>query len=485
MKKIGIIVLVIIGSIAIFLLGFGYKTPKQPNTYYQVYLNEKVIGVINSKEELEEYIDKQGEHIKKKFNVDTVYAPDGLEIKKLTTYNKQTDDVSKIYNIIQEEEPFTIKGYQFSIIEDDDKQNIYTLNQDIFDDAVEEVIKIFVGEEEYENYLEDTQPEIETTGTIIENVYVDEDITIKEKQIPVDEKIYSSSDELAQYLLFGDEIKRSKYIIRDGDTINQIAFNNQISVEEFLISNPDINSSSDLLFAGQEVNIVQTNPQINVIVEEYVVQDIVSQYRTEEQFDSSRLEGDDEVIQQGSNGLERVTQNVKLANREILYVDPVSKEELEPTVNEIVVRGSKIIPTVGSLTNWAWPTNSGYTISSDYGYRIDPIRGTRLLHDGLDISGTGHGSPVYSANNGVVVQLGYHYMNGNYIVVNHNNGYYTMYAHLSGFNTTNGATVAKGQVIGFVGNTGYSTGPHLHFGVATGGIPYYGGRLISPWTLYN
>lgn len=485
MKKVGILTLIIIGSIATFILGFDYKNSKQPDTYYRVYLNDNIIGVIDSKEELEKYIDKQGEHIKKKFKVDKVYAPDGLEVKKITTYDKKTDDVSKIYNIIQKEEPFTIKGYQFSIINDDDKKVIYTLSKNIFDDAVEEIIKIFVGEEEYENYLNEEQAEIETTGTRIENVYVDEDITIKEKQIPVEKKIYNNADDLAQYLLFGDKIQRSEYTVRDGDTINQVAFNNQISVEEFLISNPNITSSNDLLFAGQEVTIVQTNPQINVVVEEFVIKDVVSQYRTEEQFDSERLEGDDEVIQQGSNGLERVTQNVKLANREILYVDPVSKEELEPTVNEIVVRGSKIIPTVGSLNNWAWPTNSGYTISSDFGYRIDPIAGTRSLHDGLDISGTGHGSPVYAANNGVVVQLATQAMNGNFITINHNNGYYTLYAHLSGFNTTNGATVAKGQLIGYVGSTGYSTGPHLHFGVSTGGIPYYGGTLVSPWSLYN
>ena len=122
--------------------------------------------------------------------------------------------------------------------------------------------------------------------------------------------------------------KRSNYIVRDGDTINQIAFNNKISVEEFLISNPAITSASNLLFAGQQVIIKETNPLVNVIVEEYVVKDVVSNYRTEEQYDENRLEGDDEVVQKGVNGLERVTQNVKKANREILYVDPVNKEEL-------------------------------------------------------------------------------------------------------------------------------------------------------------
>ncbi|MEG0025841.1 MAG: M23 family metallopeptidase [Bacilli bacterium] len=485
MKKIGILILIIIGSISIIILGFNYKVAQQPNTYYKVYLDREIIGVIDSKQKLENYIDKQGKHIKEKFHVNKVYAPNGLQIKKINTYEKKTDKVDKVYKLIHEKKPFTIKGYQFTLVKGNKKQTIYTLSKKTFNESIKTIIKLYVGKKEYSNYINKNQSEIETTGTIIKNIYIDEDITIKRKQIPVEKKVYTKVDDLSQYMLYGDKIEKSSYTIKTGDTIGQVAFNNKISAEEFLISNKQFTSSTNLLFAGQEVSIVKTNPQINVVVEEFTVKDVVNNYQTEEKFDSSRIEGDDELIQKGTNGLERVTQNVKKSNREILYVDPVSKQEIEPTINEIIIRGDKIIPTVGSLTNWAWPTASGYTISSDYSYRISPMTGGRELHDGIDISGTGYGSPIYAANNGVIVQLGFQSMNGNYITINHNNGYYTIYAHMSSFNTTKGATVAKGQIIGYIGSTGASTGPHLHFGVAKNGIPYYGGYMVSPWVLFK
>ena len=484
MKKLSIGILIILGSIAIIVFGLTFKTQVQPNTVYRVFLKKQLIGTVESKKDLEEYIDKQGSYIKSKYNTNKVYAPKGLEIKKVITYDNKVDSLSYIYEKLKRTDSFTIDGYSFSITKNKKEKKIYTKTEDVFSEAIEKLIKIFVGEEEYKKYLEDNQDKITTTGTIIENIYLDEDITIKKEKIPSENKIFTDSETLADYLLFGEKPKQKTYIVHDGDNISTIAFNNKISTDEFLISNPTITSKTDLLFNGQQVIIKETNPQVNVIVEEYQVKDVVSKYKTEEQYDDTKLTGDDKVIQEGVDGLERVSQNVKRSNREILYVDPVNKEELKPTVNRIVIKGNKVVSGVGS-GSWAWPTNSGYTIASDYGYRIDPIRYTRLLHDGIDISGTGYGSPIYAANNGVVVQLSYHYMNGNYIVINHNNGYYTMYAHLSGFNTTNGSIVEKGQVIGYVGSTGYSTGPHLHFGVAQGGIPYNGGTLISPWTIFN
>lgn len=484
MKKLGIGLLIIAASIAIVVFGLTFKKQVQPNTVYRVFLKNELIGTVESKKELEDYIDKQGSYIKSKYNTDKVYAPKGLEVKKVITYDNKVDSLSYIYEKLKRTDSFTIDGYSFSITKNDKEKKIYTKSEEVFNEAIEKLIKIFVGETEYQKYLDDNQDKITTTGTTIENIYLDEDITIKQEKVPSEKKIFTDSESLAEYLLFGENPKQKNYTVRDGDNISTIAFNNKISTDEFLISNPNITSSTDLLFNGQQVVIKETNPQVNVIVEEYQVKDVVSKFKTEEQYDDSRLTGDDKVVQEGVDGLERVSQNVKRSNREILYVDPVNKEELKPTVNRIVMKGNKVISGVGYGT-WAWPTNSGYTIASDFGYRIDPIRYTRLLHDGIDISGTGYGSPVYASNNGVVVQLSYHYMNGNYIVINHNNGYYTMYAHLSGFNTTNGATVEKGQVIGYVGSTGYSTGPHLHFGLAQGGIPYNGGTLISPWTIFN
>ena len=149
-----------------------------------------------------------------------------------------------------------------------------------------------------------------------------------------------------------------------------------------------------------------------------------------------------------------------------------------------MVYGDRIIPSVGTGT-WAWPTNQGYTISSPYGWRVDPINGSRSLHTGTDIAGTGVGSPVYAADNGVVIMSEYHGSNGNYIIVNHNNGYYTSYSHMSKRISQVGDTVGKGQIIGLVGATGRATGPHLHFEAWYGGAPYRGGTRLNPMDLYR
>ena len=486
MKKIISFIFVGIISILIFYLGFNYKTSANPNIYYQVYLNGEKLGVIDDKEKLESYIDKQNKKYKKQFGVKKVYAPNGLEIKKIETYHSNLTSIKGIYQKIEKKEPFTIEGYQFNIKKSDEETvTIYTLNKDIFDTAVESTIKTFIGEEQYQEYQENEQMKIETTGTIIEKIYIGEDITIKKVKIPVTEQIYTDSATLAKFFVFGASENQSKYTVKIGDTIEDVAFNHQISIEEFLISNPSFTSAKNMLFPGQEVIIGVTDPQISVVMEEYSVKDQEVKYSVEVEYDENKVIGQDEIVQNGENGLERVTQRVKYVNGVINYVDPISKEELKPTINQIIIKGDKYIPTVGSTTNWLWPTNSGYTIASDYVYRINPVSGSRELHAAIDISGTGYGSPIYAVTNGVVSESSYRYQDGNYVCINHNNGYYTCYAHMSKRNAAVGQTVARGQIIGYVGQSGWATGPHLHFEVWKNGKPWMGGKRINPWSMYR
>ncbi len=485
MKKfiLNVLLIFFIGCVA--LLTFGYRKTSEPNTYYKVYLNNEDLGVIKDKKGLETYINKKSVEYKKKYNVKKVHIPNGLEIKKITTYSEDVKSVEDIYNLVYEKEPFTVSGYQFSIKKENETKKVYVLEKDTFKQAVNSMIETFVGKEKYEQYKTKTQAKIQNTGSEIKSVYVDDDITVKEYNIPVTESIYTDSTELAKYLLFGTTEAQATYTVQVGDTISDVAFNNQISVEEFLISNPTFTSEKNLLFPGQEVVIGVMDPQLSVVEEEYSVNDIVSKYKTEIKYDSTKLVGVSEVLQQGEDGLERVSQMTKYVNGTIYYVEPISKEELKAAVNEIVVKGDKYVQSVGSVGDWVWPTNSGYTISSGFTYRINPIDGSRELHGGLDISGTGYGSPIYAATNGVVYQSNYKSMDGNNVCINHNNGYYTCYAHMSKRAVEKGETVERGQIIGYVGQSGWATGPHCHFEVWVGGAPWYGGRRINPWTMYQ
>ena len=464
--------------IGVFVLGFGYKATPEPNNYYEVYLDDKAVGTIASKEELEDYIDENGAYYKNKFDVDNVYSPKGLQIRKLTTYNGDVDSISEIYKKISKNESFTVRGYEFVIkkeIAPDEKtkaelttQSVYVLDKDVFKKAVEILIRTFVGEDEYKAYIQDTQVKIENTGEEIQNVYINEDITVKETDIPVDEVIYTDENILANYLLYGKNQKAREYLVQAGDTIENVAFNNKISPEEVLISNSNLTSTTNLLYPGQKLQIIETNPQISVVEESYVVEDIESQYTIEERYDNNKAIGQDKVIQEGQNGLERVAQKVRKINGVINYVDPQGKTVLKEPVSKIILKGNKYIPDVGSTSSWGWPTDSGWTLSSGYVWRTNPVTGKRELHGGLDISGTGYGSKIYATNNGRVKEASYHYSYGNHVIIDHNNGYLTLYAHMSRINVKVGQVVARGDVIGYVGMTGTATGPHVHYEIWKG-----------------
>ena len=553
MKKYVTYMFIILLSTIVFLFGFDYKIAKQPNVYYQVYLDDELLGVIKSKKELEHYINSQAESIRenvrnyklqldaidtlskyeiqvqnidysqiekvnyllanketyklsdidienlkfyKKENldlldkkevsemrqyvqtndiyehVDEVYTPNGIEIKKIYTFKGDTTTVEAIYKDIISKKSCTISGYKFTIKSDKDDVediNIYTIDRKIFSDAIEDMITIFVDENKYESYKNNNQNEITTTGSIIENIYVNQDITYKAVNIPIEEKIYVSSKDLSKYLLYGENYEESIVKVSAGDSVESISFDNKISVQEFLISNPQYTSRDNLLVIGTDVKISKINPKIQIVEETYEVVDKETDFTIVEQYDERLNQGSVVVLQEGEKGIERVYQNIKIVNGEISYVDPAAKETIKTSVPKIISIGSRYVPDVGSIASWGWPTNQGYTISSYYGYRPQ-VFGEGNFHSGLDIAGTGYGSPVYASNNGVIIEEGYsRYGLGYYIKIDHNNGYYSRYGHMSGFasGVVKGSTVERGQIIGYVGSSGWATGPHLHFEILT------------------
>lgn len=115
--------------------------------------------------------------------------------------------------------------------------------------------------------------------------------------------------------------------------------------------------------------------------------------------------------------------------------------------------------------------------ASGYGTRIDPIYGTTKFHSGMDFSAS-IGTDVYATGDGKVIKVGWQTGYGKTIVIDHGFGYQTMYAHLSDYHTKVGRKVVRGEVIGAVGNTGKSTGPHLHYEV------HVKGRVVNPVNYY-
>ena len=133
---------------------------------------------------------------------------------------------------------------------------------------------------------------------------------------------------------------------------------------------------------------------------------------------------------------------------------------------------------------WGWPCPSCYYITSRVGNRWHPVTGAWKYHSGLDI-GAQSGATIVASDGGTVSLAGVNGGYGKCVMIDHGNGYYTLYGHMSSIAVSYGQVVSKGDTIGYVGSTGISTGPHLHFEIREGGVcidpeQFFGGLTYAP-----
>jgi murein DD-endopeptidase MepM/ murein hydrolase activator NlpD len=162
----------------------------------------------------------------------------------------------------------------------------------------------------------------------------------------------------------------------------------------------------------------------------------------------------------------------------LVTANELFSENINPDT-ALFIPGAKLDSTKLQEINgdlFIWPVRG--RITSRYGYRVSPISGVRTFHTGIDVSAA-TGVPIKAAMSGRVMSAGYNDTFGNYIVISHHSNYRTLYGHLSAFKTKSGAYVRTSEVIGYVGNTGQSTGSHLHFTV------YKNGVTVNPLLLMN
>lgn len=199
-------------------------------------------------------------------------------------------------------------------------------------------------------------------------------------------------------------------------------------------------------------------------------------YESEVEYDDSKDATYEEVTQEGKPGVEKVTYKATFVNG--IQTDSVETktEVIKKAVSEVVVKGtqeattssesnsSSSSQTGGSSTgSFIWPVPNTHNVTSGYGYRW----GT--LHSGIDISNGVTGETIVASDGGTVTWAGYDDSGyGNYVVIDHGNGYQTLYGHCSSVYVSAGEYVSQGQSIAGMGSTGDSTGTHLHFEIRLG-----------------
>ncbi len=254
-------------------------------------------------------------------------------------------------------------------------------------------------------------------------------------------------DAIKTNTIYTKPVSYQTYKVQKGDTISGITKKFGLSNISTLISVNDIGNVRQLA-SGQKLKIPSIDGIIYTIKKGDSLDSIVKNYnvKLETLIDVNELES--EILISG----------------EQLFIPGVAMDSksLKEAMGELFIM----------------PIKAKFRWTSPYGSRIDPIAGVKSFHTGTDMA-CPTGTPIYASMSGTISTTGVNRVYGNYVIIDHGNGYQTLYAHMSKIIAKKGQWVSQGTRIGLVGSTGYSTGPHLHFTV------YKNGKMINPMTVLN
>ena len=270
-----------------------------------------------------------------------------------------------------------------------------------------------------------------------------------------------SEEEMVDLLCTSGE-KETVHKVVAGDTLHSIAKKYDVWEDQLLADNKGINSKK--LEVGSNIIVKQQAPVLTYEVIEKITYDKVIEHKVEEQKSADIYEGMTETQQAGSDGLSEITARVTLQNgKKVEKEDLVTTVKEEPVTEVVLVGTKERPPTVGS-GKYIWPLKDSFTQTSGFGSRWG------RQHKGIDLA-VSVGTTVYAADGGTVVEAQYSGSYGNVVMIDHQNGQETRYAHNSKLLVKKGDKVYQGQPIAKSGNTGRSTGPHVHFEIRFNGEP--------------
>lgn len=270
---------------------------------------------------------------------------------------------------------------------------------------------------------------------------------------------------------------------------------------QFMYENEGIDYAEALLSTGSMSDMLNQPEYVSAMAEyDYVMLD--NMVKTREQ-----IANDEQLLQMDLDSVERLTEQVQEEEANVNTLIDEKSAEVEE-YNDLITRQERLIAEYdaevqaaaariaeieaaaaasGNFIPYAggafvWPCPSSTRITSYFGYRTPDGGYVNANHNGIDI-GAPTGTPAVAAASGVVVIARYSNSAGNWVVISHGNGLYTIYMHASKLCVTEGQYVNAGETILLVGSTGWSTGPHLHFGVGVGG--YTSAFTVDPLSYFQ
>lgn len=478
---------------------------------YSIYVNNVFYGNVNDRTPFDEYIESTYKKYNEESKYGEVYYPNNYSIDSVTNaFDKPISD-DEILEQFKKSVEFLVDGYKVNVLKGAEYANynakqggeptinsssnhavVYSTSKEEFDLAFDKILETFVDENSIDRISRGEEIDGFVPGTDETIAYnVGGYVSGIETKVPYDkiltgDKLY---DEMMFYNIGEDKI----YTVQEGDTLEKIAANNMLNVNELVAANESLVNENTILSPNQELVVNLVNPVVTVESTKLIVREEVQQYETEVIEDPNMLTTAIPIVNvEGSDGKVVRAYEIDYLNGQSTSAGKIiSEDQLIEPVNRVIVRGSKIAPsysssyssgasgysksvgfTDGRPVAWTRPTTGGY-MSSPYG----PRWGT--THYGVDIAGMPTGSTIMSVYDGMVVYSAYHSSYGNFIIIDHQNGYVTYYAHLSVSEVKAGDTVVKGQRIGGMGTTGNSTGVHLHLEV------YINGVRVDPMSVYQ
>lgn len=313
--------------------------------------------------------------------------------------------------------------------------------------------------------VESEEKGFEDYETGILSMDFEEKVEIVEAYLP--ENFISSLEDAVNNVLMEQQTVQI-YKVVSGDTLSEIAIKVNIPMEEIVEMNESLTSVNSILQIGQELIITVPEPELSVSrVEQNYYEEIYDKEIEVIEVDSWYT-NQIEVVQQPSAGFRKVIADVTYLNDKVVDKTILKEEVVMEAVAKVIKRGTKIPPT------YVKPISGG-RLTSKFGKRKAPKPGASTNHKGVDWA-IPTGTPVYASCGGTVAKAGWGSGYGYVVYINHEDGKQTRYGHCSKVLVTAGQKVKQGDKIALSGNTGVSTGPHLHFEILVNG------KQVDPFT---